>query len=49
MSLAPFRAMVFGVTKPMSDDLSTVQWPRHFYPGAGVIAEIMSRLILYGT
>ena len=40
--------MIFGVTEPKSDFLSTVLWPYHHYPGAGVLAvsKIMSRRIL---
>ena len=41
--------MVFGVTEPISDDPSTVLWQHNHYPGAGVLAEIMSRRIFYDS
>ena len=37
--------IIFGVTEPISDYLSTVLWPHH-YSGAAVLAEIVSRRIL---
>ena len=40
------RRIIFGVTEPISDDLSTVLWPDHRYPEAGVSAELMSKTIL---
>ena len=40
------RRIIFGVTEPISDDFSTVLWPDHRYPEAGVSAEIMFKTIL---
>ena len=37
------RRIIFGPTELISYDLSTVLWPHHHYPGAGVLVEIMCR------
>ena len=41
------RRIIYGVMERISDDLSTVLWPNQHDPETGVLAEIMSRRMLW--